>query len=136
MFRFGALSFLAGAVFAATMTASDHPVRMTSERCIVPMELAHGGIDLAYCEDLAASALLRPEYQVRVLRRIARIHAERANTDAARKHLRRAMAADPLIQGVRREYADIANQHKRFAAAFVPPKPLIERQVAGLNTND
>ena len=136
MFRYGAMSFLAGAVFAAAMTASDGSTRMTSDRCIVPMELAHGGIDLAYCEDLAASALLRPEYQVRVLRRIAQVHAERADTGSARERLRSALAVDPLRHDVRRDYADINRQHKRFAAAFVMPKPAIERQVAGLNTDD
>ncbi len=136
MFRYGAMSFLAGAVFAVTMTASDGFERMTSERCIAPMELAHGGIDLAFCEDLAASALLRPEYQVRVLRRIAQVHAERADTGSARQHLRSALAVDPLRHDVRRDYADIIKQHKRFAASFAAPKPSTERQVAGLDTND
>lgn len=130
------MSFLAGAVFAATMTVADGSARMASERCIVPMELAHGGIDLAFCEDLADSALLRPEYQARVLRRIAQVHAERANTGSARERLRSALAVDPLRHDVRLDYADITKQHKRFAASFATPKPSIERQVAGLNAND
>ena len=135
MFRCGAMSFLAGAVVAVTMMGSTNPIRMTSERCSVPMAPAHGGIDLSFCEDLAASALLRPELQIKVLRRIEQVHAERANTATAREYLRNAMSFGPLDRNVRRQYAEITKQHTRFTMAFVSAETAIERQVAGLSAD-
>ena len=118
MFRYLPALMLVCAVSLSFVTKSERFAYASAERCLVPVEIAHGAIDLAFCEDLLASATLRPEFHVAVAKRVARVRAERADTLMAKVHLSEALAIDPLDKGLSQDFANSDTRHAQFVSAW------------------
>ena len=136
MFRYVSALMLVCAASFSFATKSERIAFASVERCLAPVEVAHGAIDLAFCEDLLASATLRPEFHTEVAKRVARVRAERADTSIARAHLESAMTMDPLDVSLSEDFAGLETRHAQFASAWQSADGASRQIVADLNAND
>ncbi len=136
MFRYVSALILFCAVSLSLATTSERLAFASVERCLAPVELAHGAIDLAFCEDLLASASMRPEVHKEVAKRVARVRAERAEILIARTYLAEAMAMDPLDASLPVEYAELGMRHAQFVSAWQGDGVGSPKILATLASND
>ena len=136
MFRYVLALILFCAVSLSFVTGSERVTYASAKRCLAPVEIAHGAIDLVFCEDLLASASLRPEVHKEVAKRVARVRAERADTLMARAYLAEAMAIDPLDESLPVEYAELGTRHAQFVDAWQSQGVGSPKLVATLAAND
>lgn len=136
MFRYVSALMLVCAASFSFATKSERAAFASVERCLAPVEIAHGAIDLAFCEDLLASATLRPEFHTEVAKRVARVRAERADMSIARAHLETAMTMDPLDESLPEDFAGLEARHAQFVSAWQGVDGTSHRIVANLNAND